>query len=70
MVNVLYNSVQSSVVNGGFMTNYFEITRGDRQGCPLSPSLFILTVELLAPKISQNRNSGTARAYIYQATKK
>lgn len=54
--NVLYNSVQSSVVNGGFMTNYFEISRGVRQGCPLSPSLFILAVELLALKIRQNRN--------------
>ena len=52
--NVLYNSVQSSVVNGGFMTNYFEITRAVRQGCPLSPSLFILAVELLALKIRQN----------------
>ena len=54
--NVLYNNVQSSVVNGGFMTNYFEITRGVRQGCPLSPSLFILAVELLALKICENRN--------------
>ena len=54
--NVLYNSVQSSAVNGRFMTNYFEITRGLRQGCPLSPSLFIFAVELLALKIRQNRN--------------
>ena len=53
---VLYNGVQSSVVNGGFMTNYFEITRGVHQGCPLSPSLFILAVELLALKIRQNKN--------------
>ena len=53
---VLYNGVQSSVLNGGFMTNYFEITRGVRQGCPLSPSLFILAVELLALKIRQNPN--------------
>ena len=53
---VLYKGVQSSVLNGGFMTNYFEITRGVRQGCPLSPSLFILAVELLALKIRQNPN--------------
>ena len=57
-VSVLYNNVQSSVMNGGFMTNYFEISRGVRQGCPLSPSLFVLSVELLALKIRQNPNCG------------
>ena len=40
------------------MTNYFEISRGVQQGCPLSPSLFVLSVELLALKICQNPNCG------------
>ena len=46
-LSVIYNNIQSAVMNGGRMTDYFEITRGVRQGCPLSPSLFHLTVELL-----------------------
>ena len=53
-ISVIYNNTQSAVMNGGRMTDYFEITRGVRQGCPLSPSLFILAVELLALKIRQS----------------
>ena len=54
--SVIYNIIQSAVMNGGRMTEYIEIKRGVRQGCPLSPSLFILTVELLALKIRQSPN--------------
>ena len=55
-LSAIYNNIQRAVMNGGRMTDYFEITRGVRQGCPLNPSLFILTVELLALKIRQSPN--------------
>ena len=49
-ISVLYSDVESGVINGGYLTNYFRVSRGVRQGCPLSPLLFILCVEILAQK--------------------
>jgi len=55
-VSILYIDIESGVMNAGFMTNYFKVSRGVRQGCPLSPFLFILAVEILAKKIRQDPN--------------
>ena len=54
-IQTFYSNIQSSVLNNGFSTNYFALSRGVRQGCPLSPFLFVLVVELLACKIRQDK---------------
>ena len=59
--SVIYNDAESAAMNNGFLTNYFKISRGVRQGCPLSPFLFILAVEILACKI---RNDSSCKGII------
>ena len=57
-VSIFYSDIESAVINGGYTTNYFKVSRGVRQGCPLSSLLFVLGVEILAQKIRQSAISG------------
>ena len=57
-ISILYNNFESGVVNAGFMTKYFKVSRGVCQGCPLSPlspPLFVLAVEIIPLKICQDQ---------------
>jgi hypothetical protein len=55
-IKTLYNDISSSVINNGKISEWFYPKRGVRQGCPISPYLFILAVELLAISIRGNKN--------------
>ena len=41
-VSLFYSNVYSAVSVNGFLTDFFQVTRGVRQGCPLSPLLYVL----------------------------
>ena len=53
-INLFYRDTQSCVVNNGWAGLFFELGRGVRQGCPLSPYIFILCAEILAAAIRKD----------------
>ena len=55
-IKLLYSSPECSVTNNGFHSELFSISRGIRQGCPISALLFILCVETLAIYIREQKN--------------
>ena len=53
-ISTILSKTESAVKNGGWLSEWFQIDRGVRQGCCVSPLLFVLVVELLVKKIRHN----------------
>lgn len=53
-IKMFYKGINSSVILQNNTSRRFSINRGVRQGCPISPFLFLIVVELLAISIIKN----------------
>ena len=50
-IRLFYTNVESAVVINGWTSSFFSTSRGVRQGCPLLPLLYVLSIEVLAAAI-------------------
>ena len=55
-ISLIYSSPKAKITTNGIISEPFELRRGTPQGCPLSPMLFILSLEPLATLIRENQN--------------
>ena len=55
-VDIFYKDAKGCITNNGHFSDFFKISSGVRQGCPLSPYLFILSIELLSNAVEKNRD--------------
>ena len=47
-IQIMYTDVRSAVQINGYLSGFFSVSRGVRQGCPLSPLLYVLVAETVA----------------------
>ena len=64
-IKILLNDQQSCVINGRFATQHFTLTKGARQGDPISAYLFIIALEVLFTLIKSKDNINGVDLYDY-----
>ena len=55
-IRLLYTDIEGCVINNSFSSKTFLLQCGVRQGCPMSPYLFIMVAEILAIMIRQDKH--------------
>lgn len=52
-ISAIYQKQRAAIRVNNDITNSFNVEKGTRQGCPLSPLLFILVIEILLIKVRE-----------------
>lgn len=62
-IKLFYNNAKSCIINNGYLSSFFNIDSGTRQGCPLSPYIFIMMIEILSVMIRNSKEITGFRLY-------
>ena len=55
-IQTIYEQPECKIKNNGHLSEQFPVSRGIRQGCPISALLFVLSFEILGIQIRQQTN--------------
>ena len=58
IIKAIYDKPMANIILNGQKLEAFPLKSGTRQGCPLSPLLFHIVLEVLAREIRKKRNKG------------
>lgn len=58
MICTTYNGITCRVVHAGKLSTLFRVLTGEKQGCLLSPFLFLLAIDWIMRKTTENRWHG------------
>jgi hypothetical protein len=50
-IKSIYHDIRSAMISNGYVSEFFHVQRGVRQGCPLSPLLFVMVAEVFGQAI-------------------
>ena len=55
-IKILYKKSKCQVINNNYLSHFFDIKKGVRQGNPFSPTIFVLCIEYLAVMLRQSKD--------------
>ena len=55
-IKILYKKPKCQVIKNNYLSHFFDIKKGVRQGDPLSPTIFVLCIECLSAMLRQSKD--------------
>ena len=55
-IKILHKKPKCRVINNNYLSHFFDIKKGVRQGDPLSPTIFVLCIEYLTVMLRQSKD--------------